>query len=1489
MGSGARFQLKTFRPRSPRASGLSSLLPFLLAAAAGSASPLFGEEGGWKAGAASITITPREPMWMAGYAARTRPAEGKIQDLHAKALALDDGQGRRLVIVTADLIAIPRSLREDLERRAREAHRLPPEALLINASHTHCGPELRGVKALVLGLEAAEARRVDAYHEWLKEQFAGLVDSALAALAPARLSFAQARAGFAMNRRVRGESGYGGGLNPDGPVDHDVPVLRVEDPAGSLRAVLFGYACHNTTLNLYRFSGDYAGHAQEAIEEAHPGAVALFLAGCGGDQDPQPRRGPEDARRHGLTLATAVEAALLSGPRPVRPPLRLALGEAALEFAAPPSRDELLRLRGSGDAIARRRADLLLAELERRGALRTEYPCPVQVARFGGDLTLIALGGEAVVDYSLRLKRELSPGKTWVAAYSNDVFGYLPSRRVLEEGGYEAGEAMRFTDLPGPFASGLEDRIVAKVRDLLGKTAAPPASLPAAPATAERSPSERSSSDPAPAPAPAGGRAGAHVRRPGIEARTPWRGSRVRGSPDPPHPYRTEPAFPALRFEEPLELVSAQGNARLFVAERYGRVYSFPNDSRAERADLLLDLNAVLGRTAPKTLAIYGLAFHPRFEENRSVFVTYVVDAVKELPLGTRVSRFRVTSGEPPACDPGSEEILLRWSSGGHNGGCLVFGPDGFLYVGTGDSSGIADEYETGQDLATLPGAILRIDVDRGPGGMPYAIPPDNPFVGLGGARAEIWAYGLRQPWKLSFDPANGDLWTGNVGQDLWEQVYRIERGGNYGWSITEGSHPFRPERRRGPTPILPPIVEHGHADFRSITGGFVYRGTRLEELRGAYVYGDYDTGRVWMLRYDREARRVVEQRELVDTSLRLVGFGEDRAGELYLIDHTGGQIHRLARNAAAGAPGDFPRRLSGTGLFASVKDHRPAPGLIPYSIAAPSWVDGAHKEWFLALPDDSRIEFEAILFPQPAPGARPGWKFPEGTVLVETISLDLREGDPSSRRRLETRLLHHERLSGTEEVGDQYWHGYSYVWSDDGSDATLLEDPQGLERSYEIQDPGAPGGKRLLTWRFPARSECTVCHNLGARYVLGLNTLQANVDHDYAGKISNQLFTLEHLGVFTAPLPTPPERLPRLPDYRDERETPERRARSYLHASCSHCHRKWGGGNADFILLATLDLGETGAVGARPMHGSFEIRDAAVLFPGDPARSVLFHRMATLGPGRMPRLGSSAVDRRGLRLIHDWIRGLPGTAPATPAVAEERSAAREALDRLRSPGASATVRTEAIGRLLGAPASALELLWAVESEALSKEAREEAIARGSEHPQSQVRDLFERFLPEEKRKRRLGSIVRPEEVLALAGEPARGKETFESTSLACRTCHRIGDSGGEVGPDLSQVGKRLKREQILESILSPSKAVDPRYAAYAVETRQGQLHLGILVERTAKEVVLRDAQNKLLKVPAEQVKSLLPQEKSLMPELLFRDLTAPELAGLIDYLSELR
>lgn len=409
-------------------------------------------------------------MWLAGYAARTKPSEGVDQELFAKALAIEDTRGTRIVYLTTDLIAIPRTLREAVESAVGDKYKLPPASLLMNASHTHCGPELREGRANLAGLTPDQVALVTEYTRGLEQSLLSVVGDALAKLEPVRLNYTHGRAGFAMNRRTFREGQVVNHPNPDGPVDHDVPVLHVNALDGSLRAILFGYACHNTTLGYYKFQGDYAGYAQEALEKAHPGVVALFLMGCGGDQNPYPRGTVELAQQHGRALANGVEAGLQADSRPINGPLAVALEHVPLEFAAIPTKDDLLKLQQSTDGYDRRRATYLLEELQANGKIHGEYPFPVQVVRFGNSLTQVALGGETVVDYSLRLKRELNGAPVWVAGYSNDVFAYVPSERVLKEGGYEGVEAMRYSALPGPFAPSVEKQILDKVHELSKRT-----------------------------------------------------------------------------------------------------------------------------------------------------------------------------------------------------------------------------------------------------------------------------------------------------------------------------------------------------------------------------------------------------------------------------------------------------------------------------------------------------------------------------------------------------------------------------------------------------------------------------------------------------------------------------------------------------------------------------------------------------------------------------------------------------------------------------------------------------------------------------------------------------------------------------------------------------------------------------------------------------------------------------------------------------------
>ncbi|MDX1946373.1 MAG: PQQ-dependent sugar dehydrogenase, partial [Pirellulaceae bacterium] len=876
----------------------------------------------------------------------------------------------------------------------------------------------------------------------------------------------------------------------------------------------------------------------------------------------------------------------------------------------------------------------------------------------------------------------------------------------------------------------------------------------------------------------------------GIDKRIPWTTSRLIGSPDPPPKYRVERVFPALTFNEPVELVPIPGTNRLVMVEVKGTIYSFENKPAA--SDLSRDVFAEIAGVDPAFFRVYGLTFHPKFAENRYCYVSYVLR--DGTPDGTRVSRFKVTDADPPKLDLASEQIIITWMAGGHNGAHMQFGPDGCLYVSTGDGgqSFPPDGRNTGQDISDLLASMLRIDVDHPPPGKQYSVPADNPFVGTPGARGEIWAYGLRNPWKICFDPADGSLWVGDVGWEMWEMIYRIERGGNYGWSITEGSQPVHTERQTGPTPILPPTVEHDHTEARSITGGYFSQSPRLPELKGAYVYGDYVTGKVWGLKHDHG--KITWREELVDTPLQIVTFGLDQTGEVLLVDFAGA-IHRLISNPRSGVNEQFPQKLSETGLFASTAKHLPAPGVIPYSINAEPWADGTLAERFVALPGETKLGTFKKTDVQIGYIAG-DWEFPADGVLAKTVSLELEPGNPASRRRLETQVLHYNVDT---------WKAYNYLWNDEQTDALLAT--EGSNRQLVIRDKSAPGGQRKQTWRHATRTECILCHTTRAGSIHGFRPEQLDRDHDYGGTLASQLGTLAHLQLFAEPIPA--DKKPWASPL-DPSAPLDSRARSYLHVNCGHCHRRGGGGSAAFDVSMGIPLDKARLIGGRPTQGTFGIHDAQLVAPGDPFRSVLLYRMLKLGHGRMPQFGSQVVDRAGTQLIQDWIAALPAGDSAEPAsVGKLRGQDQAALASLRSQDEKAA--NLALARLLGSPSGALRLVTALEADQFSAPVTKLAIEQGIATADPLVRDLFERYLPEERRAKRLGSSVKPGEILALTGDAARGKQLFfQSAGLACLNCHQVGSQGKAVGPDLTQVGKKHDRAKLLETILEPSKTIEP-------------------------------------------------------------------------------
>ncbi|MFO0917264.1 MAG: PQQ-dependent sugar dehydrogenase [Planctomycetaceae bacterium] len=953
----------------------------------------------------------------------------------------------------------------------------------------------------------------------------------------------------------------------------------------------------------------------------------------------------------------------------------------------------------------------------------------------------------------------------------------------------------------------------------------------------------------------------------GLTKRDPWTTSKVVGTPEPPPPYQVERIYPELKFQSPVFIAQEPGSDRILVAELSGKIFAFSKTNpTADSKQLVLETKR----------EIYAFSFHPRYEQNGQLFVFSPSDPKDPSPKKlSRVSRFRTTLEQPRVAGAESEEVIIEWPAGGHNGGEAIFGPDGCLYISTGDGTSGSDPEATGQGVNDFLSVMLRIEVDHPEPGKPYSIPPDNPFIHYPDARPEIWAHGFRNPWRISFDDA-GRLWCGDVGQDLWEYVWLVERGGNLGWSVREGSHSFHPHKPVGPGSFASPIVEHHHSECRSITGGYVYHGAKHPELDGVYFYGDYEYGMIWGFRYD--GKQAVEHRVLADTPLRIPTFAVTRDGEILLTDHLTGELYELVKAPPAEIKADFPKKLSDTGLFTSVRDHRLATGVLSYAVNTPQWIDNGEKERFVGLPGASKIKFLETS------GNAATWEFEDGTVAAETISLELEEGNPASRRRIETRLLVKQQ---------NHWLGYSYLWNDAQTDAELVG-ARGIDLPLQIQSAEAGGEIRQQTWHVPSRNECMVCHSRAAGFVLGLRTVQMNRPYDYQGTVDNQLRAWNHAEIFTAALPKAADEYASLKDPYHPAGAIEERARSYLEVNCAVCHVSDGGGNARMVLLTKTAPDEMKIFGEKPIHGDFGLSDAHLVTPGDPFASILFYRLSKAGRGRMPHVGSNLADERGLRLMQEWIQEWSPPDALRP---EGHSKEPEDYHRLIAAfcdvASTPASRQTLINESLSSTRGALLLATAVAQKAIPAAARSEAIARGIAIPEANIRDLFERFIPESQRTRLLGDSFDSLALLQLQGNAERGRDLFfNAAGLQCRSCHRIGEVGGSFGADLNQIGKKFPRAELLESLVDPSKKVDPKYAAYVLVTHGGKVLTGLLVEKTEREVVLNTLEagrTNLVRVPVEDVDELEMQSKSLMPERQLRDLTAQQAADLLEFLTTLK
>lgn len=693
--------------------------------------------------------------------------------------------------------------------------------------------------------------------------------------------------------------------------------------------------------------------------------------------------------------------------------------------------------------------------------------------------------------------------------------------------------------------------------------------------------------------------------------------SKVAGRPDGPLPYTVEKALPGFPIERLIGFRFEPGTDQIVYIDQVAGA----KNTRLRRYDF--EENKAITILEPDEF-IYSIEFHPKFEETGYIFLgTNGPAGAERVDRRALIVRYTVSRDEEATIDPASAFEILSWPSKGHNGTAIAFDPDGLMYFTSGDGTSDSDTDLTGQRLDLYLAKVMRVDIDHPDPGKPYSIPPDNPFLNTPGAKPETFAYGFRNPWRASWDPILNRLWVGQNGQDRLEQVYLVEPGANYGWSVYEGSRIFYEGRERGPTPISPPTFEHGHAVSRSLTGGSVYTGSKLPDLTGAYVYGDYATGKIWAGRHD--GKQVTWHEEIADTQLGLTEFLTSPDGQLlianYQADDSGG-FYELVPNRPSPSDGKFPMKLSETGLFESVAEHKPAPGVMPYSVNLPQWSDGAYQERYLALPaEDPHIAFSAKR-----------WKLPENAVALQSLKL----GD----RWIETRLMVQQQAE---------WVGYTYAWNEAQTDAELVG-AEGMEK--EING---------LKWKFESRSSCMICHSRSGNYLLGLQTEQLNRDHDYGGGfVANQLDVMNELGFFQpkgkpADAPSlmrkPAETFGRFPDPFDATVAIEERARAYLDATCSHCHVESGGGNAMIDLRQAAKDDKMMIFNEPPNHGDQGLGpDARLVVPGDAAKSIMFHRVAQSGPGQMPPMAQTTPDPRAVTLLLEWIatpRPVPEPPPA--------------------------------------------------------------------------------------------------------------------------------------------------------------------------------------------------------------------------------------------------
>ena len=649
-------------------------------------------------------------------------------------------------------------------------------------------------------------------------------------------------------------------------------------------------------------------------------------------------------------------------------------------------------------------------------------------------------------------------------------------------------------------------------------------------------------------------------------------------------------------------LQAPDDNSYWYATRQPGRVVRFQNNSTANALTEILDIEDRVDFSGGET-GLLGMAFHPQFASKRYVYFNYIGRNANNA-METRVTRFDVAQNGMINRD--SEIILLRFNQpySNHNGGQIAFGSDGYLYISSGDGGSGGDPQQNGQNTNNLLGKILRINVDSTSAGRNYAIPADNPFAVSGGA-PEIWAYGLRNPWRFGFDKETHELWVGDVGQSAWEEVNLVTRGGNYGWGDMEGDSCYSERPNCSTANKIKPLLSISHnTGVCSVIGGYVYRGAQYPAAYGKYFFTDYCVNTMQSITRTPSGSVSVSNHGTVPVDI--VSFAQDNQGELYAIGQSGAGSQIVKMQATGGdlQPGVMATNLSATGCVSATDAKLPATAMIPYSVISPLWSDAAEKERYLAVPDNTKIELTST----------GDFLFPVGSVLMKHFKLN--------GRFIETRLFAHGELG---------WQGFSYEWRDDQTDAILLSDTK--EKLVEG-----------VHWPYPSRGQCLTCHTQVANFSLGVETAQLNSVLRYSSTNINaqQLDTLAHLGLFASAI-TENQKVQKLFPLGDANATLEQRARSYLHSNCGNCHSPNGPTPVTLDLRYNTALSATQTCNLQPAAGDLGISNARIIAPGEPARSVLLARMKVRDVNQMPPLASHMVDQAAVDVIMAWIGGLSG------------------------------------------------------------------------------------------------------------------------------------------------------------------------------------------------------------------------------------------------------